>query len=273
MRTKDSAHITTRPTSASRGPSTSGASLACRRPLKLDVRPFTMPLSFLRFVLSISAITLTLVGTGHAGDPSIERYYKSPLLAAVMQGELERVNDLLKNGADPNQPVGMTTSDSEMPPLIWAVTGFKADISILKALIDGGANVNYRHSSSPLQNNEKTLAGRAYILMMNASRRENQTPLHFAAHLGTVEAVEYLIQRGAIVDAKNSLGETPLFGVPYTKQSSAEALIKAGANINARDNSGITTLYVRKRLPAARSDHEEVRSAYIRWLVSVGANE
>jgi ankyrin repeat protein len=64
------------------------------------------------------------------------------------------------------------------------------------------------------------------------------TALHMAAYNGHTETVNYLIEQGATVDCRDSEGKTPLIHActgPFAK--AAEALIQAGANINARDST------------------------------------
>jgi ankyrin repeat protein len=70
------------------------------------------------------------------------------------------------------------------------------------------------------------------------------TALHMAAYNGHTETVNYLIKQGATVDCRDSEGKTPLIHActgPFAK--AAEALIGAGADIDARDSTeGFTPL-------------------------------
>ena len=70
------------------------------------------------------------------------------------------------------------------------------------------------------------------------------TALHMAAYNGHTETVNYLIEQGATVDCRDSEGKTPLIHActgPFAK--AAEALIDAGADIDARDSTeGFTPL-------------------------------
>lgn len=70
------------------------------------------------------------------------------------------------------------------------------------------------------------------------------TALHMAAFNGHTETVKYLIKQGATVDCRDAEGKTPLIHTctgPFAK--TAQALIDAGADINARDSvEGFTPL-------------------------------
>ncbi len=65
------------------------------------------------------------------------------------------------------------------------------------------------------------------------------TPLHIAATAGRVEIVEYLLERGADLEARTAGGQTPLFQtVPLASEQAFERLLEKGANLNARDDRG-----------------------------------
>lgn len=74
-------------------------------------------------------------------------------------------------------------------------------------------------------------------------------PLHMAASLGCVGAVELLISHGANVNATDDQGQTPLHWASGGKDTKQEhlavitSLIKAGADVNAHDALGSTPLH------------------------------
>jgi ankyrin repeat protein len=68
------------------------------------------------------------------------------------------------------------------------------------------------------------------------------SPLHFATKFGNLEAVEFLLRAGADLEARDEQGLTALqfaTAVPDFKDL-FDMLIAAGANLNTRDNGGVT---------------------------------
>lgn len=69
------------------------------------------------------------------------------------------------------------------------------------------------------------------------------TLLHTAAYNDHSDVIQELIGRGAMVNQKNVVGETPLYsGVLRGGKESIEALLKAGADPGLPDNNGLTPL-------------------------------
>ena len=74
---------------------------------------------------------------------------------------------------------------------------------------------------------------------VNAHNAKGETPLEIAAELGFVEGVDFLISTGARVDETNNTGSTPLIdAVSRRDLSVVRSLLKAGANPDRPDNSG-----------------------------------
>ncbi len=74
---------------------------------------------------------------------------------------------------------------------------------------------------------------------VNARNAKGETPLEIAAELGFSEGVDYLISSGAKVDETNNTGSTPLIdAVSRRDLGVVRSLLKAGANPDRPDNSG-----------------------------------
>ena len=93
---------------------------------------------------------------------------------------------------------------------------------------------------------------------------DGRTVLHYAAEYGTDEMVNTLIDAGAVVDAKDNYGWTPLMcAARYGTPENVKALIAKGADVNAKDEHGNTVL-----MCAARNGtHENVEV-----LITAGAD-
>lgn len=73
---------------------------------------------------------------------------------------------------------------------------------------------------------------------MNATSSEGVTALHRAASGNKVESIGALIDMGALVDARDETGVTPLTKAASNAGDSCaamRALLKRGANVNAQD--------------------------------------
>lgn len=129
------------------------------------------------------------------------------LLGAVSAGDLIRVRELLRGGADPNE------SDASQTALhLAAARGY---VAIAAALLDGGAEIEAEGEPAQVH------------------------PLHVAAFHDRSEMVAFLISRGAVVDARDAEGRTPLIvaAVFGAGEATAEALLDNGADPEAIDTT------------------------------------
>ncbi|XP_077284569.1 uncharacterized protein LOC143910082 [Arctopsyche grandis] len=102
-----------------------------------------------------------------------------------------------------------------------------------------------------------------YELDLNASDIYQKTPLHFAASIGNIDAMQILINNGAIVDMPDYLGETPLFSACVCGIQSAYFLLQNGAKFDAINKDGTPVLHK----AAKRST-----SSVLEMLIQKGAN-
>jgi len=119
------------------------------------------------------------------------------LNGAVFHGHIELVQYLIENGADVNHPL----PDTGERPLHAALckTGRPEFDDILKLLLDAGAEPNV-----------VTKIGVETGGFMRDVYTKGETPLHRAAAFGSERAITLLREKGAIVDARDANGETPL---------------------------------------------------------------
>ena len=99
--------------------------------------------------------------------------------------------------------------------------------------------------------------------LLNAKDAGGSTLLHHATAFGTVDAMTFLLDAGADVNAKNRRGSTPLHWA-IRDQAKVRLLLARGAAINARQVEGRTPLYQ----AASLGDGTEM----MRLLLSKGAD-
>ena len=171
-------------------------------------------------------------------DPKLldagNRLEQTPLLMASFGGHKEIVWYLLDKGAKVNQPDAFGAT-----PLHMAVLGGQKEM--VELLISKGADVNAKSHNGkiPLQMAfEKDDPEIIDIflrqgLQINASINEyNRTLLHEAAIMGKINAVNFLIEKGAQIDARDKAGKTPLdLAAICGHQKVVELLVKKGAEI------------------------------------------
>ncbi len=98
--------------------------------------------------------------------------------------------------------------------------------------------------------------------LVDARDEGDHTPLHTAAMMGRMDAVMFLLEKGADVDARNTANQSPLLYAAYTGHAEiVDTFIAHGAEFNYRDTRGYTPIHF-----AAR----EGRKAVVELLVSKG---
>lgn len=119
------------------------------------------------------------------------------LNGASFHGHWRLCQFLIENGADVNHPL----PDTGETPLHAALckANRPAYDNVVKVLLASGANPNCATKLSA-----KTGA------FMRDYRTKGETPLHRAAAFGTADAIQLLLDAGAIIDAKDMNGDSPL---------------------------------------------------------------
>jgi ankyrin repeat protein len=80
---------------------------------------------------------------------------------------------------------------------------------------------------------------------INATSWGNWTPLHRASQNGHKDIVDFLISKGADLEARTVLGMTPLYAAIYKqKEVTVKQLIEKGADVFAVRNDGETMLHI-----------------------------
>jgi uncharacterized protein len=116
---------------------------------------------------------------------------------AAFHGHWQLCQFLIENGADVNWH-DPDTGESALHAALCKANRPAYDL-VLKVLLGNGANPNW-HTKPNIETG----------CFMRDCRTRGETPLHRAAAFGTEEAIQLLLDAGAIIDAKDMHGDSPL---------------------------------------------------------------
>jgi uncharacterized protein len=206
----------------------------------------------------------------------------APLLSALLNAHFDTAKFLLDAGANPNKwdwwgrtPLYTAVDYNTVPhggrpdrPSLDDTTS----LQMIELLLDAGANPNAQLKLFPPYRSLRMDRGADAMIDIGT------TPLLRAARGGDVDAMKLLLARGALVDLPQVAGATPLmvgvglnanaidtrgkFRTELEALATAEVLLDAGADVNARDARGRTALHA-----AAARGYNDV----VKYLVERGA--
>ena len=205
-------------------------------------------LTTLLYTVTLSFVTMT-VSAQSAPTPQEIAGYKA-LHAAAYEGDLERLDSLLKSGADTE-----VRDRSGRTPL--HVAAFASNDEVIDRLAKAGADLDALESQAydivtiAAVDNDLELLDLALRLGASAGNITspyNGTALIAAAHLGHAAVVQRLIDYKAPLDHINNLGWTALIeavvlgdgGPAHT--ATVVALVESGADKTLADRGGMTPL-------------------------------
>lgn len=187
----------------------------------------------------------------------------TPLHYAVMRGDKQTVELLLSKGAD----INAKNRDGSTPLFETMKSTTAGSKELFELLVARGANVPALHHAAYMGDIEKVKQCLQDGIDINSQEEFGCTALHAAANGGDKDVVEYLIGKGATVDAKGAYYDlTPLYyAALHNYEDIADLLFTKGANVNAKDkDQGGFTL-----LNHAIWDHSKDA---VKLLISKGAN-
>lgn len=175
-----------------------------------------------------AGLVLLLPATGKAG--AYEDFFR-----AIEVDNASGLRSLLQQGMDPNtrDPAGQHGLY-----LALRVGSFKA----LKLLLEHpDTRVDSANAAGETPLMMAALRGELTWMQALAARgaqvrRDGWTPLHYAASGPSVAALQWLLQQGAVVDARAPNGNTALMlAARYGTEASVDALLAAGADRTLRN--------------------------------------
>lgn len=212
--------------------------------------------------IQLLAIISSLVCFSYAQQEGVE----SPVLAAILQENDSLLQELLRNGGNPNENVAGWT------PLHAAAS--KGNSEWVTLLVNRGGNVNAKNldDRTPLheaigENNLEV----AEILLdnhanPNAKDKNGDSALHVASVI-SIPAVTLLISHKADPNIANNNGATPLFyAAAFGKDEIVRYLIANGANPKHVTSGSLTPLH-----EAAISGNVDVLNSLVNAGVSVNS--
>ena len=119
------------------------------------------------------------------------------LTGACFHGHWRLCKFLIERGADVNRPEA-DTGETPLHSALCTANRLRLNL-VLRVLLAHGANVNCK------TNNDVETGG-----FMRDCRTKGETPLHRTAAFGDEEAIQLLLDAGAVIDAKDMNGESPL---------------------------------------------------------------
>ena len=201
---------------------------------------------------------------------SDENNLSEELVDASRKGQVKRIRQLVKKGADVNTTCKCHT------PLMTAM--YNGQFQSVKALIEAGADVNKRVDVGPRSDTPLSLAGGInkpeYLDLLlksgaDVNKRDihKRTPLMDLIHYGgRSECKDLLIRAGADVN------EPLIYAAELGETDNVKKLLNAGADINHLDQHGITALTrAVQRGACARSQFLHY-TACARLLIEAGAD-
>jgi ankyrin repeat protein len=109
--------------------------------------------------------------------------------------------------------------------------------------------------------------------LVNEEEVHGWTPLFLAAAIGHKAMVEFLLNSGARIDARDKDGDTPLHeAAANARKPVVELLLARGANVNLTNNSGMTPLH-RVARDGYGSDHQAVIDVLLANKADAGARD
>lgn len=164
----------------------------------------------------------------------------------VLQDDVAAVREALAGGVDRDQPIQSEYGNDSRAMTIAARQG---SISMLQTLVEGGVDLEQLDCDS---SQRVTRDGASFLIeemgldgLKSMPMSLGQTPLLCAAADGRIEAMQWLIERGAALDASNWLGMNALHVASLNNQVEAiDWLLGNGFGIDDTAINQLTALHI-----------------------------
>ncbi|MDX1837286.1 ankyrin repeat domain-containing protein [Legionella taurinensis] len=184
------------------------------------------------------------------------------LFMAAREGDTDKMSELFKAGADPNQ----ANSNGTTPLYIALQFGH---MDIVKQLIENKVNINQTNKTGVTPLFMAAQHGHIHVVKLlielkadvHKARDDDLTPLYIAAQNGHTEVVKLLLEHKADPNKAHQCGATPLFAAAQNGHFDVVVLLlKSGCNLKLSFNSTKDSL-----MAFAKTHHvEHQMEAFIR---------
>ena len=199
-----------------------------------------------------SVLRLDIVGDNtndHCGTFS-DGFMPPHLSNALIKKNVHVVHGLLNKGVKPI-PVDIRSKDfktglmiacsNKDPKMVEVYLKKKASLELTD--VDGGWTALHHASYSGCQESVKQLIDKGANI--EARTNINETPLHLAAKNNNIDVLKLLIEKQAQIEAKTDKEETALhLAVKHNSFEVVKLLTEKGANIEAKNNENKTAVYL-----------------------------
>ncbi|OCH88208.1 L-asparaginase [Obba rivulosa] len=132
------------------------------------------------------------------------------------------------------------STEAALLPFLIHLAASRDDISGLSFCLSAEPGVTMESSASPTVDyplTKKVTIGAGFVNCLEPA--SGRTPLHVAALNGSINAVNFLLEAGALVHLRDALGHTSLYyAARQGHESVVEVLVKAGALLGGSDVEG-----------------------------------
>jgi uncharacterized protein len=209
--------------------------------------------------LAIVGLVTLSIGTSLAQTPDQVTDFTS----AAKFDDIGQVKSLLDAGVSPN------TIDPKGNPMLIVAIQDNSNKVVDLLLADKATDVNLANKSgeTPLMmaalENNYPLVQKMVLNTKADINRTGWTPLHYAATAGNLEITQFLLNQGAMVNARSPNETTPLMMAVFNgNEQVIKVLLDKGADLKMRNDQGYTAIDV-----ATAYNKEEVQKGLqSRWL-------
>lgn len=185
--------------------------------------------------LILQAIVFSAIFSAQAGA-------YDDLFVAVIRDDVAALSTLLRQGVDPNSrdPKGMpalAVAVRRESPKAFQVLLAQPGIDVDARNAAGETTLMLTAIAGDLQASEQLVARGAQVQF------PGWAPIHYAASGPNTQLVQWLLDRGASVDAQAPNGTTPLMlAAQHAPEATVELLLKRGADPRRRNQRGLQAI-------------------------------